>query len=433
MRTMRFWFNLSEPVGRGAYARHGLGLMGFKYAVDAGMVWMLFGVAWPPWQYLSPFFMDRQELLSGPPLLAWGFVVWTLPFLWIGVALTLRRTLDAGISPWICLLFFVPLVNYMTMLTLCLVPGSSRDATASDVDVADGPARSALLGVAIGALIVLGTVLRVDLLGGYGSTVFLGAPFVVGAVTGYLHNDRGIKTLRETSLVVVLALLVGAGAVLLLALEGLVCLLMALPLAAPVALLGGLLGRVLAIHQAEPLRPGTAALVVLPLLLLPAVPGVERDPSLREVVTAIEIDASAAEVWSHVVGFSEVNAPPAVVFRLGIAYPVRAVIEGAGVGALRRCEFSTGAFVEPITAWEEGRRLAFDVIQQPPPLQEWSPYSGVHPPHLDGYFRTRRGEFRLTPLPGGRTRLEGSTFYEIEMYPQLYWRLWADAMKLSQP
>jgi hypothetical protein len=146
------------------------------------------------------------------------------------------------------------------------------------------------------------------------------------------------------------------------------------------------------------------------------------------VVSTIEVDAPAEIVWRHVVSFSELTEPPRWFFRLGIAYPVRATLEGRGVGAVRLCEFSTGAFVEPITAWEEPRRLAFDVTAQPPPLIELSPYRSVHPPHVDGYFRSRRGEFRLVPLPGQRTRLEGSTWYELDMAPPLYWRLWADAI-----
>ncbi len=79
---------------------------------------------------------------------------------------------------------------------------------------------------------------------------------------------------------------------------------------------------------------------------------------------------------------------------------------GAGmvaVRAVRRCEFSTGAFVEPITAWEPPGRLAFDVASQPAPMTEWSPCAGLSPPHLSRSFRTRRGEFRMRALPGGRT------------------------------
>jgi hypothetical protein len=123
-----------------------------------------------------------------------------------------------------------------------------------------------------------------------------------------------------------------------------------------------------------------------------------------------------------VVSFNEITSDLPWYFRAGIAYPIRATIDGQGVGALRRCEFSTGAFVEPITTWDPPRRLAFDVAAQPPPLRELSIYSKVYAPHVDGYFLSHRGEFRLIALPGGRTRLEGHTWYSSEVYPQGYWR-----------
>lgn len=47
---------------------------------------------------------------------------------------------------------------------------------------------------------------------------------------------------------------------------------------------------------------------------------------------------------------------------------------------------------------------------------------------LDGYLRCRRGAFRLVPLAGGRTRLEGSTWYECEIHPQCYSTLWSDML-----
>lgn len=38
------------------------------------------------------------------------------------------------------------------------------------------------------------------------------------------------------------------------------------------------------------------------------------------------------------------------------------------------------------------------------------------------------GEFRLIAPPGGRTRLEGRTWYTLDMAPGLYWRLWGDGL-----
>jgi hypothetical protein len=97
------------------------------------------------------------------------------------------------------------------------------------------------------------------------------------------------------------------------------------------------------------------------------------------------------------------------------------------VGAVRYCVFSTGPFVEPITAWEPRLRLAFDVVESPAPLRELTPYD-VAPPHLEGYLLPRRGEFRLVALPNGRTRLEGSTWYEQRLAPEGYWALFSDAI-----
>lgn len=66
--------------------------------------------------------------------------------------------------------------------------------------------------------------------------------------------------------------------------------------------------------------------------------------------------------------------------------------------------------------------------ETPPPLQEWSPYSSIYAPHVRGFFTTTRGEFRLVELPGGRTRLEGRTWYSLRMAPALYWHPVADAI-----
>jgi hypothetical protein len=168
------------------------------------------------------------------------------------------------------------------------------------------------------------------------------------------------------------------------------------------------------------------ALLAAPATLALDIARTEPDPV--EILTAIEVDAPRELVWRHVVSFAELPEPDTWLFRTGVAYPLRATIDGSGVGAVRHCEFTTGAFVEPITAWEEPSRLAFDVAAQPPCMQEWSFYAHVHPPHLDDGLRSRRGEFRLVELPGGRTRLEGRTWYVLRLHPAWYWTPWAEAI-----
>jgi len=87
--------------------------------------------------------------------------------------------------------------------------------------------------------------------------------------------------------------------------------------------------------------------------------------------------------------------------------------------------FSTGPFVEPITVWNEPRELSFDVIEQPEPMRELSPWD-VHPPHLDNFLVSKKGRFLLEALPDGRTRLRGTTWYTNKMWPEVYWGFLAD-------
>jgi hypothetical protein len=127
-----------------------------------------------------------------------------------------------------------------------------------------------------------------------------------------------------------------------------------------------------------------------------------------------------------VVAFAEIPPPKELLFRAGIAYPIRAEISGRGVGAVRHCIFSTGPFVEPIEVWDEPRLLRFGVTANPAPLNELTPYGHIDAPHLHGYFVSEKGQFSLTALPSGRTRLEGTTWYHDALWPAAYWHLWSD-------
>jgi len=422
-RWLRLWFGFSDPVDRGTYFRHGLGLMALKYAIDALLIWRFAGRIWTLSDYLSPLLSTRQALLrSAPPWLLPLLVVIALPFLWIGVSMTMRRAVDAGASPWVALVFFVPGLNLILMMVLCLPPSRPRRIAPSDAVVSSATERfqSAMLGVAAALAITLVSVLvAVYLRHRYSTGLFLGMPFTIGYITAYIYNYRVDRPAGESVGLALGSVTIAAGAMVVFALEGLICIGMALPIAWAIALPGAVLGRVMA-RRAMFGSTGAWMALLVPLFL-----GVEprAAPTPHEVVTVVDIDAPLAVVWRHVVTFPDLAPPTELLFRAGVAAPMRARIEGHGVGAVRYCDFTTGSFVEPITAWDENRRLAFDITAQAPPMTEWTPYRQVNPPHLDGYFRATHGEFRLTPLPGGRTRLEGRTTYVVAMFPQRYWTL----------
>jgi hypothetical protein len=419
---MSFLWNWREPVSGARYAAAGFGLMALKYAVEAAATFVHAGT-WPsPLAFLAPFASIRlQGWESAPPEWGWIYGLWTLPFVWVGASLTVRRCRDAALPGWLGLLFFAPILNYLLMFTLCLAP--SRSAPEAG---ARGPASgvmAALAGVvAGGALAVLMVVASVFVLGEYGMTLFVGTPFVMGAVAGGLYNRGGPRPWPGNIGLALATVAVCAGLLLLFALEGLICVGMAVPLAVPLALLGVVLGRGLV----------AGAPIAAACLGLPFVGVVEPAPApeVREVVTAVDVAAAPDVVWDAVLtlGGVELDPPEEWYFKAGIAHPVGATIAGEGPGAIRRCAFSTGAFVEPITTWDAPRLLAFDVAENPPTMRELSPWSKVFAPHLDGVLKSRYGSFRLEPRGDGGTRLVGTTGYTFEMAPALYWNAWSDAM-----
>ncbi|MGE0480128.1 MAG: SRPBCC family protein [Phycisphaerae bacterium] len=281
-------------------------------------------------------------------------------------------------------------------------------------------------------LATLGTLAAAQLFELYGIAAFVVTPIAAGALSAWLCGLRvkqPIQRCMTASLMaqgIVFAVLLGFG------IEGAICLIMAAPITAPLALIGAVFAYYFQPGGAP--RPGPRGFpVILPAILLAPFAALVAEkqlalqPPLHRVVTAVGIAAPPDVVWRRVVDFPAL--PPAThwLFRAGVAAPRCARIDGCGVGAVRYCEFTTGPFVEPIEVWDEPRLLRFAVTSSPAPMTELSPYD-VHPPHLHGFLNSRRGQFRLIALPDGGTRLEGTTWYDNRMWPQAYWRLWSDAV-----
>ena len=438
---MHFW-SPSKPLGRSYFALFGVALVLFKYALDRMLMQFATGKMFVPWDYLFGgwfFGTAAHQRLTGPTVdsALLIFCATALPFVIVGVVLTLRRLRSAALSPLFVLLFFVPFINLLFFVVLCVLPGVGAEP-ASGMEREPGGLRRILPRTDFGAayatvlLVVpintLFTLVATNWLKNYGWGIFAGVPFELGLVSALLFCSRAQRSLLHCLVVGLLAGLLLAGAIFLVALEGAMCLMMALPLAIPIVMLGSVVGWAIMRRPAAN-RSATSTLSSL-VLALPVLLGIERavevEPPTWEVRSEVVIDAPPEVVWKHVVTFADIGEPKEWYFRSGIAYPTHAEIDGQGVGAVRRCVFTTGAFVEPITVWDEPHRLAFSVREHPPAMHEWSIWPDLHPAHVDDYLRSRRGEFVLEELPGGRTRLAGSTWYTHKIWPALYWKQWSD-------
>lgn len=424
-------------IDRGRYAFWGVLLFAVKHNLDRLVASWVFHKPWGIFNYLLPG--AAFSLLDLPPsdrIFFAEMVAMALPFIWCGVALTLRRLRDAGLPLPLVALFFVPVLNLLFFLILSFASSRAPEEARGtmpprswwlDRVIPESTLGSAAVGVLLTLVVTLAlTLLSVRFFQDYGWGLFIGVPFFMGLASVLLHGYHRPRSFPSCILVALTSVTLAGGALVALAVEGVVCLVMAAPLAIPLALMGGSIGYVIQRRRVDP-SPALAAM----LLALPGLMGLEHaaalQPRMLEVTSSVVVNAPPERVWRNVVTFSELPPPQEWIFQTGLAYPMRAEIQGTGVGAERHCVFSTGAFVEPITVWEKPRRLAFGVRDEPPPMVELSPYR-IHPRHLDHYFSAKAGEFRLTPLDGGRTLLEGTTWYQNRFWPESYWRSWSDGI-----
>src|SRR5262245_8407649 len=278
----------------------------------------------------------------------------------------------------------------------------------------------AIPGLIVGALLtVIAVAIGTLIFGTYGYGLFMLMPFVIGVVTGYLANRRGDIGVGPTTFSVTIAIALGSLALVFVALEGLVCIVMAAPLGLGLAVLGGMLGRHIALHAKNPTRQAMSCVALLPLAFTAeyALPSVTR----FDTVQTIEVRAPPEAVWQSILSSDPVEGPLALPFRLGIAYPIRGQMIGEGVGAVRRGEFSTGIAIERITEWEPNRKFAFVVVDDIPAMREMSPYEHVQAPHVVGYFRTILTSFVMVARADGHTDLIERTSHELRLDPALYW------------
>jgi hypothetical protein len=441
MRTA--FADLWKPAGtvdRGFYAA--VGIVGFavKHNLDRFVAAYVFHRPWGVFNYWVPIDqVGRISNLRGHDAkFLETLLALSLPFVWLGVVMTLKRLRSAALPVSLVALFFVPFVNLLFFLLLCLIPARVEADTIPNRSMPSfwnvvpdsrlgSAAFSLLLTVPPGiGITILGTKLLVN----YGWGIFVALPFAMGLAAALVYAANGPRTLKGCVSVACLSIAVLGCCLLAIAVEGIVCLMMVVPIALPLAAFGGACGYLA--QKRRWIHESTPAFLSLLLIFVPGVQWAEHaasvPPPTFEVRSSIDVNATPERVWHQVVTFSEISPPTEWIFRAGVAYPIRAQIVGTGPGAERRCIFSTGAFVEPIQIWDEPRQLKFSVTANPPPLEEWTPYSHIDPPHLHGFLVSNGGQFLLTPLPNGKTRIEGTTWYRHSLWPSSYWRLWSDAI-----
>ncbi len=257
-------------------------------------------------------------------------------------------------------------------------------------------------------------------------------PFAMGCVTVYFAEIGEPRRIRTWIWLPWLPLMAALAATMLTLLEGLICVMMFVPLAMVLASLGGVLGglaaRLIRSHRAKNLT--MACVIVLPLVTAPWEKQVFYHYEEREVVNVIDIQAPPEVIWRNIERVRAIRPdelPISWSHRIGFPDPIEATLSHEGVGGVRNATFAGGLFfLETVDVWEPGRRLGFSIVAQTDsiPATTLDEHVRVGGP----YFDVLRGEYRIEPMGNGTTRLHLSSRHRVSTDFNWYAHLWTDAV-----
>lgn len=211
--------------------------------------------------------------------------------------------------------------------------------------------------------------------------------------------------------------------------EGVICLVML----APIWLAAGYAG----VYILRRVRRGRndAATFHASLLFLPLMcGGVESQiPVIATPVTltrSIVIEATPAQIWPFAVANAHIgnnegqwNFTQSI---LRLPRPRATTLKGHGAGAIRTAYWGDHInFEERITQWQPGRRLGWAFAFTNSSLQD---YTDRHIAPDGPFLKIDTGDYMLTPIGAGRTRLTLRTNYVAKTHVNPYAQLWGEIL-----
>jgi hypothetical protein len=212
--------------------------------------------------------------------------------------------------------------------------------------------------------------------------------------------------------------------------EGLICIIMAIPITFIAASIGGITAGIYSRRVRAASRSTLACFAMLPLLLAPLESQFSAPLQTRTVTSAIRIHARASTIWHNierVPPISPTELSSTWTHRIGFPRPVEATLSFEGPGGVRHATFEHGLlFIETITDWEPEHRLAFSIRADSAhiPTTTLDEHVTIGGP----YFDVLDGEYRLEPLPNGDTILHLTSHQRLSTDLNGYAGLWTDAV-----
>jgi hypothetical protein len=282
-----------------------------------------------------------------------------------------------------------------------------------------------LVGVLYGLCLRLAFALDVGEFSIVSKAFLLMTPFSLGALAVFVAARGERTSVRRDAAVAAKAMILFLIALFLMLLEGVICIVLVLPVFVVAAVLGGVLAGWL--HRRMLDRKGAvSAFALLPLLLGPIEAALPPAQSEQIVSTTMHIAAPPEAVFDQLADVRGIRPEElgfAFVHLIGLPKPIAADMRGSGAGAVRVSRWEKNVrFEEVITHWERPRAMHYRFHIPPGSIPRDALDEHVE---LGGkYFTVLDGGYDLAPAPDGGTELTLTTRFLNKSQLKLYGDLW---------
>ncbi len=239
----------------------------------------------------------------------------------------------------------------------------------------------------------------------YGWVIFVLLPFSLGLAIGKMELQKWAYLGLAVAILIFIGLLVAGG------LEGIVCVIMTIPIVVPLVWLGVLTNRYLTkkgiIKPKNNLYTFSFPIFVT-LLGAPLEKHLYADKvEVIEVKTERIYPYTSEQVYDAIKSVDTLIAEKPFLMKLDLPIPNKCILEKEEVGGLRTCYFSGGTITEKITQLDKAKVLKMDVIDYQLTGRKWLGFKEA----IYYFDKVGQDSCKLTRL----------TTYTSVLKPRIYW------------
>lgn len=291
---------------------------------------------------------------------------------------------------------------------------------------------SVICAVAYGlfARLAFGLELTGDIFEIMSTSFILGVPVVLGFISIWFVRNEKKLVWYEYILLPWTSGFIFLACTLILVWEGIICIVLWLPLVMILGTIGGVLAS-LALYMVKARKNKlycVSLVILLPFILAPIEKLKQRAEDIRTVRSQIIIEAPVETVWNNIEQVSAITESEhrfALIHLLGFPRPVEAELIGEGVGAVRHATFEGNVlFLEHITEFERNHKIAFTITANTEniPPDTFDEHVTIGGP----YFDVLNGGYVIENLEDGRILLHLYSQQRLSTNFNFYAHLWTE-------